>query len=92
MSLPTVCIKRSKNCVCIHTHLKSCDQCDSFTTAIDKILEAVNSCQHADKNVLLQDIQCSERQISEWKSHILRTVNQDEACHEIQEFRRIVYS
>ncbi|VDI48648.1 Hypothetical predicted protein, partial [Mytilus galloprovincialis] len=29
------------------------------------------------------DVQCSERRISEWKSHILRTVNQDEARHDV---------
>ena len=77
-------------CSCSHQHNVVCPECDDlkklFTDVkglIDKLLPRFYT--HDQKDDLLYDLGEPEKQIFEWKAHILRAINQETAKQEIVE-------
>lgn len=73
---------------CFHKHTENCEQCDSLDNVVDEIKKAVvrlgesRACDSSLvelKEELLFIVEKSKQDITSWKAHLLRSVNQDEA-------------
>ncbi|XP_071947533.1 uncharacterized protein [Antedon mediterranea] len=71
--------------VCDHDHNARCDRCRIFPEALSEILEALNEvrCSSEEKDDMEYVITRSVQDIETWKAHILRSINQDAARHDI---------
>ena len=72
---------------CSHTHNMVCEQCEQLKTTLDEIEESIkNHSSHLysqeQKHDLLYDFERSKNGILLWKSHALRSVNQESAKQE----------
>ncbi|KAK3083632.1 hypothetical protein FSP39_000517 [Pinctada imbricata] len=68
---------------CAHEHSNTCSKCTLLDEAVQEIKFAIEDSESNDKDIFHQDVDQSVRQIKEWRSHILRTVNQDDARQDI---------
>ncbi|XP_052097915.1 uncharacterized protein LOC127732770 [Mytilus californianus] len=64
---------------CEHLHQKACDRCLLLGDIVEEVRLAILSSCPEDQEAFLQDLEISTRQIEDWRSHILRTINQDDA-------------
>eukprot|EP00105_Crassostrea_gigas_P039753 XP_019923901.1 PREDICTED: uncharacterized protein LOC105330822 isoform X2 [Crassostrea gigas] len=65
-----------------HQHDVACDRCQLLPTAIlnlKEILDKLADLSPNTKEEMLVDIEAAEAKILEWKSHIVKTINQDKA-------------
>ena len=68
---------------CQHSHNKLCDRCALLDDAIDEINEAIIGCTPDEQETFQQQLDISVKQIQEWRSHIMRTMNQDDARQDL---------
>lgn len=64
---------------CEHLHQKECERCLLLGDIVEEVRLAILSSCPDDQEAFLQDLEISTRQIEDWRSHILRTINQDDA-------------
>ena len=84
-SLSEVAQKDYRN-VCSHTHDECCDRCNALKVTLDVLTEKVQeakfpSADGHDETVYLT--QSAKTAIQSWKCHILRSINQDQACTDV---------
>ncbi|XP_061171627.1 uncharacterized protein LOC133181099 [Saccostrea echinata] len=63
---------------CDHEHTKICSRCNIFGEAATEIHKVIIKTPSEEQEVLLQDLEMSVTQVEDWRSHIIRTVNQDD--------------
>ncbi|XP_061195035.1 uncharacterized protein LOC133203221 [Saccostrea echinata] len=63
---------------CDHEHNKICSRCNIFGEAATEIRKVIIKTPSEKQEVLLQDLEMSVTQVEDWRSHIIRTVNQDD--------------
>lgn len=63
---------------CDHGHNKNCSRCRIFGEAVIEIHEVIRKTPSKEQEVFLQDFEMSTTQVAEWRSHIERTMNQDD--------------
>lgn len=64
--------------LCQHEHLIQCDRCGLLGEIHDTLKQYINrESSQEEKNILLHELSNSKGKIEIWKSHIIRTVNQD---------------
>ena len=70
---------------CHHEHTVKCDRCDTLVTVLDEIVSVAKDvkCSTEDKDELEYLICQSVKSIKDWKAHLPRSINQDEAKHDI---------
>lgn len=80
--LLTVCTEYHKTNLlsdsCDHGHNKNCSRCRIFGEALIEIHEVIRKTPSKEQEVFLQDFEMSTTQVAEWRSHIVRTMNQDD--------------
>ncbi|KAL9962183.1 hypothetical protein ACROYT_G031264 [Oculina patagonica] len=65
---------------CSHEHNTSCDNCDDLTKTMDEIEAAIEKLASSDvKEELCFVMRKARKDIVNWKAHLLRSVNQEEA-------------
>lgn len=69
---------------CTHQHNESCNQCESLKTVLNEVEAEIrgsswNPYSQEHQEDLLYDFDQARSDIQEWKAHILRSINQDEA-------------
>mgnify|MGYP002803906408 CR=1 FL=1 len=79
---------KSFQSLCSHKHTDNCERCDSLDNVMDEIKRAVINLEKFRardsslvelKEELLFIVEKSKQDITSWKAHLLRSVNQDEA-------------
>lgn len=72
---------------CTHDHDLACERCEDLRNALSEINEKINNVRShmtpEDLARLQFDYKHARKDIEEWKKHILRTINQEKAKHEI---------
>ncbi|XP_076088156.1 uncharacterized protein LOC143058541 isoform X1 [Mytilus galloprovincialis] len=66
---------------CQHTHNIKCDRCELFPDLIKLLKEKISNTNVYDQEQkcdLLKEMEIAESKVTDWKSHVLRTINQDE--------------
>ncbi|XP_063419323.1 uncharacterized protein LOC134702179 [Mytilus trossulus] len=66
---------------CQHIHNIKCDRCELFPNLIKLLKEKISNTNVYDQEQkcdLLKEIEIAECKVTDWKSHVLRTINQDE--------------
>ena len=66
---------------CDHQHDLTCDRCNLFPTAvgeIESVLDKTILISHEEKEEIKFVVEQSKKNVDAWKSHLLRSVNQDE--------------
>ncbi|CAG2214053.1 unnamed protein product [Mytilus edulis] len=66
---------------CQHTHNIKCDRCELFPDLIKLLKEKISNTNVYDQEQkcdLLKEMEIAENKVTDWKSHVLRTINQDE--------------
>ena len=72
------------NVSCQHEHTIQCDRCGLFEETSEKLKEYANmESNQEERNILLHDLSNSKEKIDNWKTHIIRTVNQDSCRTEL---------
>ena len=68
-----------------HEHTVKCDRCDILVSVLDEIVLVSKDvkCPTEDKDEIEYLICQSIKSIKDWKAHLLRSINQDEAKHDI---------
>ena len=75
--------------VCTHQHIESCDQCQTLKAVLDEVERAEirgsswNPYNEEHREDLLYDFEGARSDIQQWKSHILRSINQGEAKQDV---------
>ena len=75
---------------CAHQHTLACDNCENLKSTLDEIENKLKSNRHFSytqdiKEELIHDFEEAKDRINKWKVHILRSINQEKAKHEILE-------
>ncbi|KAL9958399.1 hypothetical protein ACROYT_G035406 [Oculina patagonica] len=73
---------------CQHSHSRACKQCDELKITLDEVEESIRSHSNSlysqeQRDDLLYDFQSSKNGILLWKSHIIRSINQEAAKQEV---------
>ena len=70
---------------CDHEHNARCDRCELLLAVLQEIQAALDSidCSDEERDEMDYEISQSKQSIQAWKAHLLRSVNQDAARHEI---------
>lgn len=73
---------------CEHEHLMKCDECENLDFVLADIKAKVQSlCQdpklYEQRDDIMHDLRQAEKDIMEWKAHILRSVNQEKGKEEM---------
>ena len=64
--------------LCQHEHAIHCDRCGLIEEIHDTLKQFIdNESNPEEKNILLHELSSSKEKIDNWKSHIIRTINQD---------------
>ncbi len=73
--------------VCDHDHDMKCDRCNLLSVTIEEIKTVLESsvCPSEEKEEMGFILSRAEQNIEAWKSHLLRSINQDQAMQEIIE-------
>ena len=73
--------------VCDHDHDMKCDRCNLLSVTIEEIKTVLESsvCPSEEKEEMGFMLSQAEQNIEAWKSHLLRSINQDQARQEIIE-------
>ena len=69
---------------CDHPHDKSCQSCEQLKTTLNELKDQIKILADKDDD-LLYCYQQAAQAIESWKSHLLRSVQQDKACTDILE-------
>ena len=74
--------------VCTHQHIESCDQCQTLKAALDEVEAEIrgsswNAYNQEHREDLLYDFERARSDIQQWKAHVLRSINQDEAKQDV---------
>ena len=74
--------------VCTHQHIESCDQCQTLKAVLDEVEAEIrgsswNPYNQEHREDLLYDFERARSDIQQWKAHILRSINQDEAKQDV---------
>ena len=75
---------------CSHEHLMRCEECESMKSVMTDIEEKIrNQCKHSSmteqREDMLYDLKQAAKDISDWKSHIMRSTNQEKGKQDILE-------
>lgn len=70
-----------------HEHTTKCDRCDIFPSTLREIYSVLKDvkCTVEEREEMEYIISQSVKNIESWKAHLLRSINQDSARHEILE-------
>ena len=69
---------------CDHEHNKRCDRCEILPTVFHEIQEVLGSVDcDEERGEIEYEISEARQNIQAWKAHLLRSINQDAARHEI---------
>ena len=73
--------------VCEHEHDARSDRCELLPTVFRGIQKVVGSvdCSAEERNEMEYELLQAIQSIQSWKAHLLRTINQDAARHEVLE-------
>ena len=74
--------------MCTHQHIESCDQCQTLKAVLDEVEAEIrgsswNPYNEEHRENLLYDFERARSDIQQWKAHILRSINQDEAKQDV---------
>lgn len=74
--------------VCTHQHIENCDQCQTLKAVLDEVEAEIRSSSWNPYNQehredLLYDFERARSDIQQWKAHVLRSINQDEAKQDV---------
>jgi len=71
---------------CDHEHNARCDRCEILPTVFHEIQEVLGSVDcDEERDEMEYKISEARQNIQAWKAHLLRSINQDAARHEILE-------
>ena len=73
---------------CDHVHHLSCSKCEDLKHVLNEVKEQLQASPASVHNKeyqddVLYDLERAEADILQWKAHVLRSVNQDKAKHDI---------
>ena len=73
---------------CAHEHTMVCENCDNIKSTLEEIRDKLQENQHLSctkdvKEELVYDFEESFQNIQKWKSHILRSINQERAKQKV---------
>ena len=74
--------------MCTHQHIESCNQCQTLKAVLDEVEAEIrgsswNPYNEERREDLLYDFEGARSDIQQWKSHILRSMNQGEAKQDV---------
>ena len=74
--------------VCTRQHIESCDQCQTLKAVLDEVEAEIrgsswNPYNQEHREDLLHDFERVRSDLQQWKAHILRSINQDEAKQDV---------
>ena len=74
--------------MCTHQHIESCDQRQTLKAVLDEVEAEISgsSCNpysQEHREDLLYDFERARSDLQQWKAHILRSINQDEAKQDV---------